>query len=320
MLMPRHLISIIPVGIIALNATLAIGQTYPSKPIRIVTSPAGSGIDLQSRLIAEGISGLLAQQVIVENRPAGFIPGEVVAKAAPDGYTLLCGTNLFMFGPLLQKAPYDPLTNFSPIAYTASAPNVVVVTPSLPVKSVSDLIALARARPGELNYSVTGIGGIAQLAVELFKSMARLNIVLVPYSSISAESTDLISGRVQLTIDSPTAVRPHIRNGKLRALAVTSLTPFSQFPDVPTMTASGVPGYEAINIYGIFAPANTPASIVSRLNQEIVRFLLTPEAKEKFLAAGQEVVGASGDELTAKMKSDSVKWAKVIKDAGIRTD
>jgi tripartite-type tricarboxylate transporter receptor subunit TctC len=295
------------------------GQDYPRRPVRIVTSPVGGNVDILSRLIAPGLSAALGQPVIVENKPGGVIPGETVAKAPPDGYTVLCGTNLFLFGPLVEKTPYDPVTDFVPITLTTQAPNLLVVNAALPVKNVRELVALARARPGELNYSAVGNGGTSHLAVELFKSMTGTNIVRIPYSSISQESADLLGGYVQLTVASVTSSAPQIKSGRLRALALTSAQPSAVLPGIPTVAASGVPGYEAVNIYGIFAPARTPDAIINRLNQEIVRVILQPDMKEKLLSTGQEPVASSPQDLTAKMKSEISKWSKVIRDAGIRT-
>ncbi len=317
MVVARSIPLLFSAGLMMLAALPATAQNYPSRAIRVVTSPTGTGIDFQARLIAQGIAGPLGQQVVIENRPSGVIPGEVVAKAAPDGYTLLYATNVFTIGPLLSKTPYDPVKDFVAISLTAKAPNLLVITASLPVKSVKELIALAKAHPGELNYSAVGTGGLAHLAVEYLKSATRTNMLRVPYSTTAAESNDLVAGRVQLTITSVPSVSAQMKSGKLRALAVTSAQPFPLFPELPTLAAT-VPGYEAVNIYGMYAPINTPAAIVNRVSQEIARYLHTPEAKEKMLNAGVDVIASTPEEHAAALKADIERWAKVIKDAGIK--
>jgi tripartite-type tricarboxylate transporter receptor subunit TctC len=299
-------------------AVAAHAQDYPSHPIRVVTSPPGGGPDLASRLVAPSLSSNIGQQVIIDNRPSGVIPGEIVARATPDGYTLLCATNLFTTGPLIAKTPYDPVTDFAPITFMTRAPNLLVVTASLPANSIAELISLAKAKPGALNYSAVGTGGTAELAMELFKSTAGVNIVRVPYSTISQESGDLLGGRVQMTVTSITSAAPNLQSGKLRALAITSLQPSPLFPSLPTVAASGAPGYEAVSVYGMYAPVRTPPAVVGKFNQELVRVLKRPDIKEKFLSAGQEVVAGGPEDLGRQVKSDIAKWAKVIKDAGIR--
>jgi tripartite-type tricarboxylate transporter receptor subunit TctC len=319
MLTTRLTVSIALVGIMILSAGLVSGQEYPNKPIRIVTDAAGGNTDLQARLIAQGISGPLGQPVIVDNRPSGVIPIEVVSKALPDGYILLVNSGTLWIEPLLRKTPYDPVRDFSPITLAAMSPLILVVHPSLPVKSVKDLIALAKAKPGELNYSSGPTGGPNHLAAELFKSMAGVNIVHVSYQGGGPAVTALMGGEVQLLFSLAATATPHVRSGKLRALAVSSAQPSALAPDLPTV-AMTLPGYEAGSMTGMFAPAKTPQAIINRLNQEIVRFLKTPETKEKFLSAGIEPVGSSPAESGAKMKSEMAALGKVIKDAGIKAE
>jgi len=293
------------------------GQEYPSKSIRIVTAAAGGGSDFTSRVVAQGISGPLGQPVIVDNRTA-ILAAEAVLKAPPDGYTLLVTGTSFWVGPLLQKAPYDAVRDFAAVVQIAREINLVAVHPSVPAKSVKELIALAKARPGELNYALTVVGSSNHLSAELFKSMAGVNIVGIAYKGSAAGITALISGEVQLSINDAGLVSPHVKSGRLRALAVTSAEPSALVPTLPTVAASGLPGYEAVSMTGLWAPAKTPGTILNRLNQEIVRFLRTAEAKEKFLNNGAETVGSSPEQFASTIISDIAKWGKVIKDAGIK--
>ena len=302
------------------GASAASGQVFPNKPIRIVTSEAGGGNDLQARLIAQGLAGALGEQVVVENRPSGVIPGEIVSKATPNGYTLLLYNNTLWTGPLLQATPYDAVRDFSPITAVAKAANVLVVNPVLPVKSVAELVALAKAKPGELNYGSSGTGASNHLAGELFKAMAGVNIVRINYKGAGPALTALLAGELQLMFPTAGAVSPHIKAGRIRVLAVTSAEPTALAPGVPTMAASGLPGYESTSTYGVFAPAKTPRAIVDKLNEAIVQFLDRPDVKEKFFNAGMETVGGSPAQLAATVKSEMARMGKVIKDAGIRRE
>ncbi|MGZ8211492.1 MAG: Bug family tripartite tricarboxylate transporter substrate binding protein, partial [Burkholderiales bacterium] len=215
---------------LSVMAGLAGAQTYPNRPVRIVTSPAGGGNDFAARLIAQGLSGPLGQQVIVDNRAGGVVPGDVAARSKPDGYTLLVAGGTFTVGPLLEKTPYDPVRDFEPLTLIGVAPNVLVVHPSLPVKSLKELIALARSRPGDLNYSAATPGSQSHLAAELLKSMAKVNIVRVSYKGTGQAVQSVLSGEVQLLFANTPSVGPHVKAGKLRALAVTGLTPSPHFP------------------------------------------------------------------------------------------
>ena len=292
-------------------------QNFPVKPVRIVTSAVGGGNDLLARLLAQGLSGPLGQAVVVDNRAGGVIPGEVVSKSPADGYTLLVAGGAFSTSPLLQETPYDVERDFAPIALIGMSPTILVVHPSLPVRSVKELIALAKARPGELNYGSANTGGSAHLAAELFKSMAAINIVRVAYKGNGPALSALLGGEVQLMFPNTPSVAPHVKSGKMRALAVTGSQPSALVPGLATVTASGLPGYEAISIDAVYAPAKTPAAIISRLNQEIVRLLNRPEVKEKLLNVGVEVVASTPEQLAAAVRSEIALWSKVIKDAGI---
>ncbi len=305
--------------LLALYGAVAHAQDYPNKPIRIVTSEPGGGSDLTARVLAQGMAAGLKQSLVVENRPSNILGG-MVARALPDGYTLLLSGGSFMIGPLLQKSAYDVVRDFAPITLAATAPNVLVVHASLPAKSVQELVALARAKPGQLNYASTAAGGISHLAAELLKSMAGINILRVPYKGTGQAANDLLSGQVQIMFLAIGTAEPHVKTGKLTALAVTSATPSALAPGLPTVAASGLPGYEAGIMFGLYAPAKTPVSIVTRLNVEAVQVLHRAEVKEKLLNAGVEVVGGRAQEFAAAIKSELARTNKVIKDAGIRED
>ncbi len=306
-------------GLLALAAGEAAAQDFPIKPIRILTADAGGGNDLAARLIAQGIAGSLGQNVIVENRPAN-IAGEFVAKAPHDGYILLLTSSSFIVAPLMQKVPYDPVSDFLAISLATTSPNVLVVHPSVPAKSVKDLVALAKARPGELNYGSGPNGTSSHLAAELFKAMAGINIVRISYKGGGPAVNALIAGEVQVMLGTTGTTLPHVRTGRLRALAVTSAEMSPLAPGLPTVTAAGVPGYQSVSFNGLFAPARTPAVVINRINQELVRFLKTPEARERLLNAGMDPVASSPEQFAAMIKSEMATMGKVIRDAGIRTE
>ena len=295
----------------------AFAQVYPSKTIRIVVTGVGSGGDFAARLIAQGVSGSLGQQIIVDNRGSGNVPAELVAKSAPDGYTLCLSAAPLWITPFLRKTTYDPLKDFAPVTLVVTSPNILVIHPSLPAKSVKELIALVRAKPGVLNYATSGVGGSGFLAAELFKSMARLDMVRVNYKSGGLAITELMSGHVQLFFANAGAVSPHMKSGRLRALAVTSAKPSPLLPELPTIAAGGLPGYELVSVQGLFAPAKTPEAVIARLNQEIVPYLQRPDVKQKFLAAGMESLGSPPEALAETVKSEMTRLGKVIKAAGI---
>ena len=304
--------------IIAFGAGVVSSQDFPNKPIRIVTSGAGGGNDFAARLIAPGVADALGQPVLVDNRGAA-IAGELVAKAPPDGYTLIYLGSTLWLAPFLQaKVPYDPVRDFSPVTMAVRQPTIVVVHPALPVKSIKELTALAKARPGALNYASGTSGSPTHLAGELFKSIAGLDIVRISYRSGGAQMAAVMSGEVQLNFATWTVVGPQVKSGRLRALAVTSAQPSALIPGLPTVAASGVPGYAAETFYGVFAPAKTSEAVVNRLNRAIVQTLRKPDVNERFSTSGVEVVGSTPDELAAAMKSDIASMGKVIRDAGIR--
>ncbi len=297
----------------------ARGDDYPRKPVRIVTSEVGGGNDVPARMLAQGLTAALRQQIVVENRPSGVIPEDIVAKAPPDGYTLLFYNGALWIGPLIQRTPYDAERDFAPISAVARTVNVLVVMPTLPVSSVAELIALARAKPRELNYGSAGAGSSNHLAGELFKSMAHIDIVRINYKGASPALTALLAGELQLMFPSAGAVTPYLKAGRVKALAVTSAAPTPLFAGLPSVSAT-LPGYEATSIYGLFAPARTPRAIVGRLNAEIVRYLNRADVKEKFFNAGMEAAGCTPEELGAAVKAEVARMGKLVREAGIRSE
>ena len=312
----RFLVSMIAISALAPGAARA--QDFPSKPIRIVTGAPGGSSDFTARLIAQGLTENLRQQVIVDNR--GNVDGELVARAPPDGYTLVIDGASIWIGPLVQKAPYDPVRDFAPVTLAVSAPNVVIVQPSIPVKSIRELIAFAKAQPGKLNYSSGGIGASSHLAAELFKSMAGVTIININYKGTGPALNALIANEVQVMFVNPAIASPHIKSERVRALAVASLEPSPLMPDLPTVAAAGLPGFESVVLQGMFAPAGTPVARVKLLSREIAKVLNRPEVKERHFNTGVETVASTPEELAARIKSEMAKWGKVIRDARIRVE
>jgi len=301
----------------------AHGQNYPNKPIRIITTEPAGAADIATRLITPALTASFGQQMVVDNRSgAGSVSSiEGVAKSPPDGYTLLVhGSPVWLMPFMRDNVPWDPVKDFAPVTLAVTLPNILTVHPSLPVKSVKDLIALAKARPGELNYGSGSTGASNHLAAELFNAMAGVNMVRIPYKGGGPAVLGLIGGQVQLMFATAASVAPHIKSARLRAVAITSAEPSARFPGLPTVAATGLPGYSAETLYGVFAPANTPAAIVDRLNQEIARALGRAEVKERLFSLGIEAVGNSPQAFAAVIKSDMAKWGKVIKNAGIHEE
>ena len=299
----------------------ALAQSYPVKPVRMVTSEPGAGTDFVTRTIAQGLTVNWGRQVIVDNRPSGIVIGDIVAKAAPDGYTMFLNGSAFWLQPFLQaNTPYDPVRDFSPIILATRSPNTLVVNPSLPVQSVKELIARAKARPGELNYGSSSAGTPTHLGAELFKAMTGVNIVRVAYKGNGPALNALIAGEVQLMFANAAAVSPHIRSGRLRALAVASAEPTDLAPGLPTVASAGIPGYESVSTYGVFGPARMPRQLVDRINSEMAKVLNHAEVKERLFRAGMEVVASTPGELAVVMKADMAKMERVIRQAGIRAD
>ena len=295
-------------------------QTFPVKPIRIVTTEAGSGTDFGARMVAQCISGPLGQQVVVENR-GGVMPNEVVAKAQPDGYTLVHNGSALWLLPFVQdNLGWNPQRDFIAVSMTDQSPNVLLVQPTLPVKTVQDLIALAKSKPGELNYARAAPAGPTHFSAELFNVMAGLKIVPIPYKGGGPAVIGMLSNQAHMMFAPAAVAMPHVNSGKLRGLAVTTAQPSALFPQLPTMSASGVPGYEYVAMFGEFVPAGTPMAIVQRLSTEIQRCMQKPEVKEKFLSAGVESVGTTSERFSAIVKAEMTKWGKLIRETGIRAD
>ena len=304
--------------IVVLVPASASAQNYPNKVIRIATAAVGSANDLVARIIAQELTRSLGQPVIVENR--GGLAPEVVARASPDGYTLLFyGSSVWLL-PLMRHENYDPVVDLAPVTLAVNSPNVVVVHPSLPVKSIKELIALAKARPGELNYAAGTLGASPHLSTELFKAMAGINVVRVAYKGTGPSVLALIAGEVHMMVAGLGSVAPHMASGKLRALAVTSAERSKLTPELATVAASGVPGYEATSLIGMFAPAKTSTVIISRLQQETLRGLNRPEVKEILFRNGIEAIGGSPEDFASTIKTDMVMLGKVIREAGIRAN
>jgi tripartite-type tricarboxylate transporter receptor subunit TctC len=316
-----------------LAATLAIftphaaaaADAYPARPVRFVVAfPPGGGTDIIARSIAQKLSRSLAQQVVVDNRPGagGNIGTDIVAKSAPDGYTLLMGSAgpLAINASLFASMPFDPVRDFAPVTLAASTPNVLVVHPSLHASTVKELIALARAHPGEINFASSGHGTPAHLAGELFNSMAGVKMVHVPYKGAAPALADLLGGQVQLMFSTMPPALPHVKDGKLRALAVTSAKRSRAAPGLPTVDEAALPGFEANTWHGVVVPAGTPPDIVGRLNSDIVAILHQPDVVERLSAQGAEPVGSTPEEFAAYIRSETVKWAKVVRESGAKAD
>ena len=291
-------------------------QVYPSKPIRFITSAPGGTSDFTARIIGRGLTENLGQQVIVDNR--GDFGGGILAKAPADGYTLLLDGASLWLQQLLTPIAYDPVRDFAPVMVAVRAPNVVLVNPAIPVASVKDLIALTRSKPGQLNYASGGIGGQSHLAAELFRSMTGVNIVNVNYKGTGPAIQGLIAGEVQIMFCNATIAAPHIKSGKVKALAVGSPERSPLLPDLPTLSATGLPGFESVVAQGIVLPARTPPALVSRINQEIARVLNRADVKERHFAIGVETVASSPEEFASVIRRDIERWGKVIRDANIR--
>jgi tripartite-type tricarboxylate transporter receptor subunit TctC len=292
--------------------------------VRIVApSASGSAADTVARMIAPLLSERIGQPVFVDTRPgaATILGTEAVAKSPPDGHTLLIGLPALTINPSIYKTlPYDGLRDFAAITQAVTQPNLFVVHPSLPVKSAKELIALAKARPGELVYASSGVGAGSHLTMELFMLLSGIRMLHVPYKGPTPGVIDLIAGRVSLMAASTTSSLPHVRSGRLRALGVSTATRAVSLPDIPTIAETGLPGYESAAWFGLMAPAGTPKEVIARLHKEIVAILRTPDIKERFARDGAEVVASSPDEFDAYIRAEGVKWAKVVKRAGIKPE
>ena len=312
-------------ALFALFAFGAFGQPYPNRTIRLVVPfPAGGTTDILARAASQKLTESLGQPVVVDNRPGagGNIGADMVAKSAPDGYTLLMGTvgTHAINASLYSKMPYDHVKDFTPIVLVAGVPNVLVVNPSVPVNSVGDLIKLAQAKPGAINFASSGSGTSIHLSGELFKTMAHVDMTHVPYKGSAPALTDLIGGQVQVMFDNLPSSLAQIKAGKLRAVAVTSLKRAPALPDVPTISESGLPGFEASSWFGVLGPAGTPPSVVTRINSEINNWLQSPEARAQLLAQGAEAAGGTPESFASHIRAETEKWAKVVKASGAKVD
>lgn len=292
-------------------------QNFPTKVVRILTAEVGSGNDLVARLIAQHATPLLGQQVIVENR--GVIGVELTAKAPPDGHAVvLYGTPLWLLGFMRESVAWDVTKDFAAVTWATHAPNILVVHPSVPARSVKQLIALAKTKPGELNYGSGSAGSTSHLAAELFKSMTGVNMVRIPYKGAGLALNALVGGHIHVTFPSANSAAPHVASGKIIALAVGSLQPSPLAPGLPTLAASGLPGYESASNLGVFAPAKTPHAVIVRLHQAFSAALKVPEVKDRMFKSGVETVGGTPEDLTAMVKSEMARMGKLIRDVGIR--
>ena len=315
--------------VFSVSAIMAAGDAaaqsnYPTKPVRIIVGfPVGSSADFAARLLGQKLTEALGKPVVVENvaGAAGNIATERVAKAAPDGYTLASTTiSQIIINPSLYRLPFDPVKDFAPISQVYVSPNILVVHNAVPAKSFRELLALAKAQPGGLTFASGGSGSSPHLAGELLKSMARIDIREVPYKGVVAALPDLLGGRVTMMFSPISVALPLVREGKLRALAVTSLRRSSAVPDLPTIDESGFPGFEVTLWGGLLTPAGTQATIIRRLHLETVKVLALADVRAKFADLGLETIGNSPDEFAAAIKSEIPRWAKVIKESGIKPD
>jgi tripartite-type tricarboxylate transporter receptor subunit TctC len=305
-------------------AGAAASQQYPSRPIRFVCPFApGGGTDILARLLAQRLFEPLGQPVIVDNRAGagGVIGAEIAAKAPADGYTIVLGSpGPLTINPNLQRVPYDTLRDFAPITLAQISPFVLLVHPSVPANSVKDLIALAKAKPGTLNYGSAGNGSVSHFSSEQFKALAGVDVVHVPYKGAGPYLIDLVGGRLQMAFENLPTVWPNVRSGKLRLLAVGTRSRSALVPEVPTVAEAGVPGYESSTAFGVLAPAKTPPAAIARLNQELVKILRSPEIREKMAAEGVEAVGGTPQEYAAHIKAELASYARIVKAAGIKAD
>ncbi len=311
-------------AVVAFACTNALAQSYPARTIKIVVpfTPGGFN-DTLGRTIAAHLQTAWGQPVVVENKPGGntTIGTDLVAKSVPDGYTLLIIGFPFPVTPLLMKeVPYDVLKDFTPVIVAANTPNLLVVNPSVPAKTVTELIALAKAKPGTINYASTGSGTSNHISMELFKLMTGTSITHVPYKGSGPAVTDLLGGQVQVMFDNVPNVLQHVKAGKLRALGVSGMTRSPLAPEVPTVNESGVPGYEVSVWFGLAAPAGTPREVIDKLNAEVTRMLALPEVKQRFLAQGVETVATTPGEAAEYVRTQMAKWAKVVAASGAKID
>ena len=307
-----------------LGAGGAAAQNYPTKPLRVIVPfPPGGATDITGRFMAQKLGEAFGQQTIVDNRPGanGTLGLDLCAKAPPDGHTLVIGqAGNLAISPNLTKTPYDPLRDFSPITLLISSPHVIAVHPSLPVKTLKDLVALARSKPGQLNYASTGSGSAGHLGVELLKKVTKMNVVHVPYKGAVPGFTDLVAGHVSMMFTSVLSTQSFAKAGRVRMLAVGSAQRSPSAPEVPTIAESGYPGFEVTTWWGLLGPAGMPKEIVAKLNSESVRIMASPEARERIGALGADLMTTTPDQFAARIKAENATWAQVIRESGARVD
>jgi tripartite-type tricarboxylate transporter receptor subunit TctC len=306
------------------GSALAAEQAYPNRPVRLIDPyQPGGGSGLIARLVGAKLSEMWGKQVVVDNRPgaAAAIGTEICARSTPDGYTLCMGTSgSIAISPNINKVPYDPVKDLIPITQTSAQVMLVVLHPSVPINSVKELIAHAKAQPGKLIYASSGTGGTGHLAVELFQALAKVNMTHVPYKGNGPAVLAQVAGEVQLGFNNILAVLPHVNSGRLKAIAVTSVKRAPTAPKVPTLAEAGVPGYNATSWNGFFAPAKTPHPIISKIHADVVKILQTPDIREKLMAAGSDPVGSTPDEFHAYVKAELARWGKLIRENNIRSE
>jgi tripartite-type tricarboxylate transporter receptor subunit TctC len=303
----------------AAPAGVSAQDAYPSKVIRIITSAAGGNSDVLARFIATGMSATIGQQVIVDNR--GALAPAVVGKAPPDGYTLLVNGSPHWLLPLLRPGtPWDPVKEFAPVTLATNSPSLLVTHPSVPVKTTAQLIALAKSRPGELNYAVGTPGATPHIAGELFKSMAKINVVRVGYKGTGPGVVGVMTGETHFMFPGAPAAMPYVKQGRLRALAVCSAEPSALAPGIPTVAATGLPGFESVSPQAVFAPAGTPPALINRVQQEVAKVLKAEDVRQKLFSAGSEVVASSPQVLAQTMQRDIARVSKLVKETGLREE
>lgn len=311
-------------GSLYAQTTPADAVKYPTRLVRMTVGfTAGGAVDVSGRLIAQRLAEALGQSVIIDNRPGadGIVAGEFVAKAPPDGYTLAYVSSGHTMNPAFRTTmPYHPLKDFAPVSMVAIGAQTLVVNPSLPARSVRELVALARARPGQINFASSGAGGPTHLAGELLKAQAGINIVHVPYKGGSLAVNDVISGQCEMTFIGAPASLPHVRSGRLRLLAVTTAKRMSMLPDVPTVAESGYPDFNVVASYSVLAPAGTPAAIVSRLSTELAKIASQPEMRERLATLGIEPLGSTPEQLMATMQAELARWTKLAQSLGLKQE
>ena len=317
--------AVIVAASLVLATSAAVAQAWPAKPIRIVVPfPAGGSTDIVGRLLADKLSQSLGQAVVVDNRAGagGTTGSDVAAKSAPDGYTFLLGTSsTHAIAPALYpKLAYDPVKDFAPVSLVGTATILMVVHPSVPAKSVADFVALAKAKPGSMLFGSTGNGSVSHLTAEYFKSLAGIDMQHVPYKGDAPMTLDLVAGRVQVAFGTAVAFLPQVQGGKLNALAVTDARPSPVAPQLPTVAASGLPGFEVLQWFGLLAPTGTPREIVARVNADVGKALQLPDVQDKLKGLGMQIVGGPPEQFGGFMRAEAIKWGKIVKDSGAKVD